>query len=69
MNPTWHCEYPDHEGSRLITVNSNKYTKRVTYMRHDGGQRLFERSVMRMCKTCVHRDADPMFDPAQGFLL
>lgn len=68
-NPTWHCESPNHEGSRLIEHKTNRFTKRVTYMRADGGERLFERSVGRLCRKCVHRDADPDFNANQGFLL
>lgn len=69
MNPTWHCEADGHEGSRRIELTTNRFTKRVTYMRQDGGQRLFERSVMRMCKRCVYREADPDYDANQGLLL
>jgi hypothetical protein len=68
-NPTWHCEHPDHEGSRLVETKNARFTKRVTYMRADGGERLFERSVMRLCRKCVHREADPSFNENQGLLL
>jgi hypothetical protein len=50
---TFHCQYPAHEGERLVANPLDRYTQRVTYMRLDGKRRLHERSTIRLCRTCV----------------
>jgi hypothetical protein len=64
MPAPWVCEYPDHEGNRLIKNKYDRFSKRITYVRSDGSLRLNEFTVPggRMCRACVPKDAAKMQD-------
>jgi hypothetical protein len=55
---SWLCEYPEHEGDRLVVNRFDRFSKRTTYVRVDGRQRLREHSMPggHMCKACVEKD-------------
>lgn len=56
----WFCEGPLHEGSRVVQNKLDRFTKRVTYMRVDGGDRHNERSLKngRRCKACADKETN-----------
>jgi hypothetical protein len=58
------CEAPEHVGDRRIRHRENQFTKRVTYVRTDGRQRLHEKVLPegRRCRNCVEREnASPFY--------
>jgi hypothetical protein len=49
----WACESPLHEGARTDVHPLDRFTRRTTFYRHDGGERLHERSLDRICRRCI----------------
>ncbi len=56
MTANFYCQFPDHQGSRLIDHPGDRWIKKVTYRRLDQGQRLYERAVMDICRKCIELD-------------
>jgi hypothetical protein len=51
----WVCEGPNHVGDRLVRSRLDRFSKRVSYVRADGKQRLNEKVLPagRRCRSCV----------------
>jgi len=67
----WFCEYPDHEGTRYVLSPMDRFSKRVTFVRADGKQRLNEKVIPggRICRACIAKEEAKGIDPNQGALL
>lgn len=55
----WVCEYPRHDGDRLVTYGQDQYVATIDFMSRDGNTRLGRRAGagvkggIRLCKTCA----------------
>jgi hypothetical protein len=63
----WACEAPQHEGERFDVHRHDRFTRRQTFMRIDGAERLHERSADRICRRCIRLEVEGERD--QGALL
>ena len=62
----WACESELHEGSRTDVHRLDRFTRRETFMRADGAERLEEKSKDRLCRACIRKEK---LDRNQGSLL
>lgn len=63
----WACQSEHHVGDRTRVHPHDRYAKRITYVRADGKERLFERTVPdpNRCRACVKTEAGMTPDPNQ----
>lgn len=54
----WACEAEGHEGSRTEVHPLDRFTRRQTFMRADGKQRLGEKNLDRICRWCVRKELE-----------
>jgi hypothetical protein len=52
----WACESELHEGSRTDVHRLDRFTRRETFMRVDGAERLEEKSKDRLCRECIRKE-------------
>jgi hypothetical protein len=52
----WACESPLHEGDRMGVHPVDQFTRRETFYRRDGGERMEEKSKDRICRVCIRRE-------------
>lgn len=64
MTDRWACESPLHEGDRMRVNPLDQFTRRETFYRRDGGERMEEKSKDRICRACIRKEKADQSQPA-----
>lgn len=53
---SWNCEYPRHEGERMVRHPYDRFQKRIEYRRADGNVRAHAKTIQNLCRACMEDD-------------